>query len=117
MADELVAGLYERLLTATLHDSLPDRLDLAALTGAVEAADEPVVLTRYLAGIIHDALLQQRDPAQRLELANGLLQHLHHTDQVLAPPGSCCPLHLPRSRGGHRYRWCGPPHACPTRRS
>ncbi|MEO7586635.1 MAG: DUF3427 domain-containing protein [Arachnia sp.] len=99
MADELVAGLYERLLTATLHDSLPDGVDLAALTGAVEAADEPVVLTRYLAGIIHDALLQQKDPAQRLELANGLLQHLRHTDEVLAPARELLSLAPPPQPG------------------
>ncbi|MDO5737369.1 MAG: DEAD/DEAH box helicase family protein, partial [Propionibacteriaceae bacterium] len=81
MADELVAGLYERLLTATLHDALPEGL---ALTGKIDADVEPAVLTRYLAGVIHEALLKQ-DPAQRLHLANDLLQHLHHTDHVLSP--------------------------------
>ena len=99
MADELVAGLYERLLTATLHDSLPDGLELAAVTGPVVATDEPIVLTRYLAGVIHEALLHQKDPAQRLELANALLQHLRHDDRVLNPTSELLSLSPPPQPG------------------
>ena len=65
MADELVAGRYERLLTATLHDSLPEGLELAASTGPVATGDEPAVLTRYPAGVIHETLSQQRPCSRR----------------------------------------------------
>ncbi len=99
MADELVAGLYEQLLTATLNDTLPDGVELAALTGAVESADEPVVLTRYLAGVIHGLLLEQKDPAQRLELANALLRHLRHDDHVLDPTRELLSLSPPPQAG------------------
>ncbi|MGV8847279.1 DUF3427 domain-containing protein [Tessaracoccus sp.] len=98
MADELVAGLYEQLLTATLHDALPDGLELATM-GHVGPADEPVVLTRYLAGVIHDALAQQKDPSQRLALANALLQHLRHDDRVLDPTRELLSLTPPPQPG------------------
>lgn len=99
MSDELAAGLYERLLTATLHDSLPDALALEAVSGAIGEADQPAVLSRYLAGIIHAALLQQKDSTKRLELANDVLQYLGHGDSVLNPATELLSLAPPPQPG------------------
>ncbi len=85
MADELAAGLYERLLTATLHDSLSECQGLDATTDPIGVGQEPVALTRHLAGVIHESLSREKDSAKRLALANSLLQHLRHGDEVLTP--------------------------------
>lgn len=99
MADELVAGLYERLLTATLHDALSDGLGLEAMSDDVGATQEPLVLTRYLAGVIHEALIREKDSSKRLELANALLQRLRHDDEVLDPARELLSLSPPPRPG------------------
>ncbi|MGO1383265.1 MAG: DUF3427 domain-containing protein [Arachnia sp.] len=99
MSDELVAGLYERLLTTALHDSLPDALHLEAVSGRIADADQPAILSRYLGDIIHKALLQQKDPTKRLEWANALLQHLRHDDEVLEPAAELLSLSPPAQPG------------------
>ncbi|WP_197550808.1 DUF3427 domain-containing protein [Trueperella pecoris] len=67
----LVPGLYERLIDADLAEALAAS-DLRVVSGRVDTADVPHVLTTHLAARIESALNDARGK-ERLELANRLL--------------------------------------------
>ncbi|QNN55133.1 DUF3427 domain-containing protein [Nocardioides mesophilus] len=74
-------------MTAGLQDQLASYDALRAEVDAVDVADQPHVLSRHLQSVIERALTATKDPAARLALVNGVLDHLNEaTDQVSDPP-------------------------------
>ncbi len=80
-------GLYEALMTAGLEDKLATNDALRAEIDDVDVADQPHVLARHLQSVIERTLTETKDPAARLALVNGVLEHLNEaTNHVTEPP-------------------------------
>ena len=67
-------GVYESVLTSGLLSQLDAVTDLEAEIARVDPADQTHVLARHLASAIQSRLAAERDPDQRLILANSLLR-------------------------------------------
>ena len=79
-------GLYEALLTSGLQARLASYDDLKAVIGAVDEADQPHVLSRHLQTVIETKLSATKDPAARVQLVNGLIDHLTETADLVSEP-------------------------------
>ena len=66
-------GLYETVMTAELERRLAGLVGREANVAAVDLADQTLVLARHVASALHVRLAAERDPAQRVQLANQLL--------------------------------------------
>ena len=79
-------GIYEQLLTSALRAEL-EGADGYVGMGPVDEADLPSVLARHLEQVLRTHLGGVRDVDRRIQLVNGLLDHLAATaDEVVAPP-------------------------------
>lgn len=86
-------GLYESVLTTGLLGDIPSLDALEAEIADVDPTDHAHVLTRHIAAAIHARLALARDPAERLTLANGLLESINEShDRVEHPVRACQPL-------------------------
>ncbi len=68
-------GLYESLITTELQNRLTLLQGLASETAAVDPAEQPIVLTRYLSRVIQDTLTAARS-ADRPSIVEGILEQL-----------------------------------------
>jgi superfamily II DNA or RNA helicase len=79
------SGVYEKLLTAHLRDTLQS-LEAEQELGAVAEADVPAVLSRHVHDVLSRRLSSVKSDEQRLALVNSVLQHLAvDSDEVLPP--------------------------------
>jgi superfamily II DNA or RNA helicase/HKD family nuclease len=79
-------GLYESVLTSRLLAQLDELIDLEAEIERVDPADQTHVLTRHLASAIQSRLMAERDPDQKLMLANSLLQTIRDENALVEHP-------------------------------
>ena len=92
-------GLYESLVTRALTAQLDEQGGVAA-TSEIDEADQPHVLARHVQQLIEQVLTATKDPAQRLEIVNGLVEQLSRAhDQVAAPPAQLLRLSQPVGPG------------------
>ena len=79
-------GLYESVITAELERRLADLIGREADITAVDLADQTLVLTRHVAAALHTHLSAERDPAQRVQLANQLLALIASSESNVEDP-------------------------------
>ncbi len=83
----LPVGLHESLLTSELDGLIEDLTDsLEVLTGKVDEADQPHVLTRHIAATLHRRLASIKDPVARLAAANSILQTVEAIENPILSP-------------------------------
>lgn len=80
-------GIYESLLTTSLHKNIA-ALSFIPDISAVDLADQPAVLTRHVASAVLHSLESQKDPAARTEIVNALLGVLSVENEDVNPPVS-----------------------------
>jgi superfamily II DNA or RNA helicase len=79
-------GLYESVVTSELERQVDALSDLQAELAKVDPADQTHVLARHLASAIERRLGAERDPGNRLTLANALMRAVDATDPVVVDP-------------------------------
>ncbi len=79
----MLEGLYESLITKRLREALDDLDVLTPLTGRVDEADEPEVLSRHVRAAVLRALHGETDPDRRRELVNQILEDLKAHEDIL----------------------------------
>lgn len=96
----MLEGLYESLVTRRLRQAL-DGLDvLMPVTGTVDEADEPEVLSRHVRAAVLRALEGERDPDRRREMVNRILEDLTaHEDILVEAPSQLLSLTRPGAPG------------------
>jgi len=96
----MLEGLYESLVTRRMRQAL-DGLDvLMPVTGTVDEADEPEVLSRHVRAAVLRALEGERDPDRRREMVNRILEDLTaHEDILLEAPSQLLSLTRPGAPG------------------
>ncbi len=90
----LPEGLYELLQTESLETRLSLVPDLSPKVDAVDQDDAPEVLSRHVAEVVKKALTAAK-PEERVALANRLMSHLDHDDQITPGPQQLLSLHRP----------------------
>lgn len=93
-AEQLPEGLYELLTTKALASRLELLPDLQAAYAEIEDEDAPDILSRHVANAVRQALSTAK-PADRVGLANRLLQELDTPDRIAAGPSQLQSLHRP----------------------
>ncbi|PFG39517.1 superfamily II DNA or RNA helicase [Georgenia soli] len=84
--DALHDGLYESLVTPSLERKLAGLPGHRSRLEAVDAADEPDVLARHVAGEVARVLRDTRNESKRVELVNEILGLIQQVDQAVSPP-------------------------------
>ena len=79
-------GLYESVITTELERRLGALIGREADVTAVDLADQTLVLTRHVASTLQRRLAAERDPAQRLQLANQLLALIESPEPNVEDP-------------------------------
>jgi superfamily II DNA or RNA helicase/HKD family nuclease len=92
-------GLYESLVTEDLAARLGLLDGLTPSLADIDPADQPHVLARHVAAQVERALASTKDPAQRLELVNGLLSALEPTESLQPPARNLLALTAPAGPG------------------
>lgn len=92
--EELPEGLYELLKTEGLVTTLSKLPQLEPRFGAVGDESAPDILSRHVADAVRDALAAAR-PADRVALANRLLEALQQKDRIVEGPAVLHSLHRP----------------------
>ncbi|WP_275898068.1 DEAD/DEAH box helicase [Arthrobacter sp. Alg241-R88] len=87
-------GLYELLNTDVLGQRLGRAAELQPVFADVEDEDTPDILSRHVADAVRDALADAR-PADRVALANRLLEALQQNDRIADGPTVLHSLHRP----------------------
>ena len=101
-------GLYESLISDRLDGELARLVGLTSSTGAVDEADEPHVLARYVGELLEARLRATRDQGARLSLVNELIEQLSNLDDaVLTPPRQLLSIEPPPGPGNVRS-WARP---------
>ncbi|WP_411283846.1 DUF3427 domain-containing protein [Lapillicoccus sp.] len=96
----MLEGLYESLITKRLREALDDLDVLTPLTGRVDEADEPEVLSRHVRAAVLRALHGETDPYRRRELVNRILEDLKaHEDILIEAPSQLLSLTRPGAPG------------------
>ncbi len=93
-AGQLPEGLYELLNTDVLGQRLGRAAELQPVFADVEDEDTPDILSRHVADAVRDALADAR-PADRVALANRLLEALQQNDRIADGPTVLHSLHRP----------------------
>lgn len=93
-AEQLPEGLYELLNTDVLRQRLGRNTELQPMFDDVEDDDVPDILSRHVADAVRDALASTR-PADRIPLANRLLEALQQSDRIADGPTMLHSLHRP----------------------
>lgn len=102
----MAEGLHEAVVTESLSQRISREAQLHASLGKVDPEDQALVLSRHLAAAAHRRLEAIRDPAERLLLANEMLESISDTgDLVLDPVEQLQALNQPTGPGtAGRYR-------------
>ncbi|WP_442863689.1 DUF3427 domain-containing protein [Arthrobacter sp. FW306-07-I] len=85
-------GLYELLNTDALGNVLGSELELQPIFANIEDQDVPDSLSRYVADAVRQALIAAK-PAERVGMANRLLQELKTSDRIAEGPTQLTSLH------------------------
>ncbi|MBT2248356.1 DUF3427 domain-containing protein [Arthrobacter sp. BHU FT2] len=93
-AEQLPAGLYETLQTQMLAMRLGKEQELQPIFANVTDEDSPDVLSRHVSDAVRRALIAAK-PADRVALANKLLQELNADDKIAHGPIQLRSLHRP----------------------
>lgn len=93
-AERLSEGLYELLNTDALGALVNKNPDFQPIFVDIEAEDSPDILSRHVAGAVRRALAAAK-PANRVALANRLLQELNTADRIAAGPTQLQSLYRP----------------------
>ncbi|PNH86101.1 DUF3427 domain-containing protein [Arthrobacter sp. AFG20] len=93
-AEKLREGLYELLSTEALGNLLHDEQHLQPIFAEIAEHDAPDMLSRHVANAVRDALTAAK-PADRVGLANRLLQELKTTNRISPGPTQLHALHRP----------------------
>ncbi|MGO4435667.1 DEAD/DEAH box helicase family protein, partial [Paenarthrobacter sp. RAF9] len=93
-AEQLPEGLYELLSTETLGSHLSQEQELQPVFADIQDEDSPDVLSRHVADAVRRALAAAK-PAERVALANKLLQELNTPDRIAPGPTQLQSLHRP----------------------
>lgn len=93
-AEQLPEGLYELLNTDVLHDHLSQEQELHPVFAEIEDQDSPDILSRHVADAVRRALAAAK-PADRVALANKLLQELNTGERIATGPTQLQSLHRP----------------------
>lgn len=92
--EELPEGLYELLKTEGLITNLSKVPQVEPHFGLVVEEDSPDILSRHVAQVVRQALAAAK-PADRVALANRVLQELNTTDRIAEGPTQLQSLHRP----------------------
>lgn len=76
MKKELVPGIYDTLLSEDIKELLACSPELRSLLGKVDPEEEPSKYAAFVAKVIEQALREEAESAQRLNLCNQILAHL-----------------------------------------
>ncbi|MGO4493876.1 DEAD/DEAH box helicase family protein [Arthrobacter sp. 2YAF22_2] len=95
-AEQLPEGLYELLKTDALGKQLNSEADLQPVFAEIEDDDSPDILSRHVADAVRRALAAAK-PADRVALANKLLQELNTSDRIAPGPTQLHSLHRPET--------------------
>jgi superfamily II DNA or RNA helicase/HKD family nuclease len=79
-------GAYEDLVTRGLAATVDDLVNLEAEIAKVDLADQAHVLTHHLANALYRRLSAERDPEQKLEIANQLLATITDVPDLISEP-------------------------------
>ncbi|GAC1368133.1 MAG: DEAD/DEAH box helicase [Pseudarthrobacter sp.] len=93
-AEQLPEGLYELLNTDLLGQRLGHESELQPIFADIEDEDTPDVLSRHVADAVRQALAAAK-PADRVALANRLLQELNWPERIGDGPTQLQSLHRP----------------------
>ena len=93
-AEQLPAGLYELLNTDGLTERLNHKPELHPIFADIGDEDTPDLLSRHVADAVRRALAAAK-PADRVGLANRLLQELNTADRIADGPTQLRSLHRP----------------------
>lgn len=93
-AGQFREGLYELLGTDALSNRLNERPDLHPIFADIDDSETAEILSRHVADAILQALTAAK-PAERVALANKLLQEVQHGDRIAAGPTQLQALHRP----------------------
>jgi superfamily II DNA or RNA helicase len=93
-AERLPEGLYELINTDALGKQLSSEAELQPVFAEISDEDTPDILSRHVADAVRNALVAAR-PAERVALANKLLQELSTTDRIAPGPTQLQSLHSP----------------------
>ncbi|MFJ5976366.1 hypothetical protein [Pseudarthrobacter oxydans] len=93
-AEHLPEGLYELLNTDALGGLLGRERAIQPAFADIEDEDCPAILSRHVAEAVRRALSAAK-PADRVALANKLLQELNITDRIAPGPTQLQSLHRP----------------------
>src|SRR3954470_8429031 len=100
-AAQVELGLYESLVSQELESGLAALSNLDVVIRGVDAADQPLVMSRYVQSLVEDALNATKDPSQRLLLVNSLVATLANTDaRVSGPARQLLSVTKPAAPGG-----------------
>lgn len=93
-ATTLPEGLYELLHTDTVGNLLNNAPELKPVFAEIGDEDTPDILSRHVADAVRRALAAAK-PANRVDLANRLLQALNTPDRIAQGPTQLQSLHRP----------------------
>ncbi|MEV8041871.1 DUF3427 domain-containing protein [Arthrobacter sp. NPDC080082] len=93
-AEQLPEGLYELLNTDALGDHLSQVHELQPVFADIDDEDSPDILSRHIAEAVRRALSAAK-PADRVALANRLLQELNTEERIAPGPTQLQSLHRP----------------------
>lgn len=93
-AEQLPEGLYELLNTDALGDLLQRESELQPVFEDITDEETPDILSRHVADAVRRALSETK-PADRVALANKVLQELQHGDRIADGPTQLQSFHRP----------------------
>ncbi|MFD5277052.1 DUF3427 domain-containing protein [Pseudarthrobacter sp. NPDC058362] len=96
-------GLYELLNTDVLGEHLRQEQGLQPVFTEINEEDSPDILARHVADAVRRALASTK-PADRVALANGLLQELDSRDRIAPGPTQLQSLHRPNKLKSRNLR-------------
>ncbi|MET1153861.1 phospholipase D-like domain-containing protein, partial [Arthrobacter sp.] len=102
-AEQLPEGLYELLNTDLLGSRLSQEPEMDPIFREVAEEDTPDVLSRHVADAVRQALNAAK-PADRVVLANKLLEELNHMDRIADGPTQLQSLHRPETLKRRKLR-------------
>jgi superfamily II DNA or RNA helicase/HKD family nuclease len=72
----LAYGLYDALIDQKLKNVLVNHPDLRSVLGKIDPEEQPSRCAAFVANVIEQALKQETEPAERLEICNRLINQL-----------------------------------------
>ena len=80
MEDRLHPGIYEALLSNAIQEKLAQNPDLRTVLAKVDGEEQPFRYAAFVAKVLEQALREESDQKNRLELCNGILDYICQRD-------------------------------------